>query len=229
MPYIQVIKSYPPRRWGIFGFKESGKTAFLAAMNGPILLIDAEGRSARELSMLDTEVFALSSNPMDHHDPLRIYQILRQNGAGPAKTVAVDSLTSIFSPINAESMQNAKTAKNKASVWVDKAGFFRLIQDAVSGCGVDAAFIWHRENNMNAKGEKDSHPTISDPDLEKLKRSLNAIIGLYKHNNGSRSAKVVWSRNGPSGMAFKDEEGYWKGVPEKIDAAINGYQFNQAN
>ena len=50
---------------------------------------------------------------------------------------------------------------------------------------------------------------------------MNAIIALEKDaKTGARQAVITWSRAGKKGIVIPDTEGYWKGVPEKIEEAL---------
>ena len=74
----------------------------------------------------------------------------------------------------------------------------------------------------------DQHPPaprpsepIAETERERLFRSLNASLRIVREKD-RRGILVEWSREGPSGMVIWDEQGHWKGVPERIEAALYG-------
>jgi hypothetical protein len=70
-------------------------------------------------------------------------------------------------------------------------------------------------------GQTHVRETLPERERERLFRSLNASLRIVRDND-RRGILVEWSREGPSGMVLWDELGQWKGVPERIEAALYG-------
>ncbi|WP_423856217.1 hypothetical protein [Acidithiobacillus ferridurans] len=171
----------------------------------------------------------LSDDPAILRDPAKIAELLMTHGAGGAGTVSFDSLTAILKPLNAMAVTKNRSGsvKNKASSFIEKANAMELILGAVTATGVDTTFIWHLEDGKDANGKDIVHETISTTELAKMHRCLNAVIRIGKDFNlRKRYAEVIWNREGvrkqPDGkpLIFYDELGWWKGVPEQIEAAL---------
>lgn len=211
----------PPRRWALKGYYGAGKSHFLLAMRGPVLMIDADGRRG-ELASAD--LYELSDEAVDHRSPERIQDILARNmPKSGIRTIGVDSITSLIGGDLARAMlDNANGVnKNKASAFVEKAEKMRLLQDAITAHGTDVLFIWHLEDGRDAQAKEVVRETLPETERERLRRSLNAELRVVQDDRtGQRGIRVDWSREGPAGMVIWDEEGYWKGVPEKVEAAI---------
>lgn len=224
-----VASTRVPRHWGIVGFPDAGKSTFLAAMSDSILLVDADQRG-QELFGSVANLFFLSEDRSDHRDPLRISEKIRDEARSiresGIKLISVDSMTAIIEPLTIQAVEGNLRGlnKNKAAAYINKANAVKLVQDAVTSMGTDAAFIWHLQKGGDANGQKVVKQSLPDTERARLMRSLNATIELRKEQ-GKRVAKVVWSRTGGvtvRGTEIVDEEGYWRGVPEKLDALFSG-------
>ena len=213
--------AYPPRHWVLRGYANIGKSTFLMAMRQPLLMIDADGRAA-EIARRGAEVLLISKEARDHHTPSAILQIVRREDLSAIGTVCVDSLTSIIQPSVGLGLANnrANLVKNKASSWIDKANDMRLIQSALKETGKDFVVIWHYEDGRDKNGNPAQNQTLPLTEQKRIKQSLNAVIDIGRHRNGLRYAKIAWSRVGLSGIVIDDTEGYWAGVPERIEQAL---------
>ncbi len=80
----------------------------------------------------------------------------------------------------------------------------------------DFVIIYHEQERLDGKGVRQISPKVSPLEEARLIRSLNARMRL---DSKGRYAQVIWSRTGRTGRVY-DEEGMWKGVPEKLDALI---------
>uniref|UniRef100_UPI001A977B94 AAA family ATPase n=1 Tax=Azospirillum sp. SYSU D00513 TaxID=2812561 RepID=UPI001A977B94 len=210
----------PPRRWALKGFAGDGKSHFLLAMQQPCLMIDADGRR-HELKGGD--LFELSAEPTDHRSVERIQDLLAANLPGSGiRTIAVDSLSALIGASISRSMLDNVAGRNtnKNQAWVDKAERMRLLQDAITGFGTDVVFVWHLEKGQ-LSGKERTRETLPEIERERLKRSLNASLRIVRDRD-RRGVLVEWSREGPAGMVVWDTEGFWKGVPERIEEAIYG-------
>lgn len=222
MSFVKMdCNAYPPRHWVLRGYANSGKSTFLTAMHQPLLMIDADGRAA-EIARLGAEVLLISEETRDHHTPAAILQIIRREDLSRIGTVCVDSLTSIIQPSVALGLSNnrANLVKNKASSWIDKANDMRLIQSALKEAGKDFVVIWHYEDGRDKNGNPSRTQTLPRTEQKRITQSLNAVIDICRRPNGLRYAKVAWSRVGLNGIVIDDTEGYWAGVPERIERAL---------
>lgn len=215
-------RSAPPRRWGIYGYANAGKSTFLSAMHQPLLVIDPDGRFS-EVAGRCRAPRSLSTNPREHRDPLAIHRILSSNDCSEFATVALDSITAILEPLKAVIMEENTRGlhKNKSAPWSRKAAVLRMIVDSMVGCGRDMALIWHSEDSSDAYGKRQTRQTLQKVEARRILRCLNAVIRL-EHVGGRRLARVTWSRNGVQGVAIEDTDGYWRGVPERIERALYG-------
>ncbi len=219
--------SVPPRRWGIYGYANAGKSTFLSALHQPLLVIDPDGRFS-EVAWRCREPRSLSTNPREHRDPLAIYRILSSDDCSKFATVALDSLTAILEPLKAAIMEeNARGMhQNKSAPWSRKAAVLRMIVDSMVGCGRDMALIWHSEDGRDAYGKRQARQTLQKVEARRILRCLNGVIRL-EHVSGRRMARVTWSRNGAQGIVIEDTDGYWRGVPERIEQALYGESTQQ--
>ena len=213
-----------PRHWALVGSRLAGKSTFLTAMSKVILVVDTEGRGREIEGVNGCEVFF--PDVPDRQDPLAMSQALRRDAqdirdAG-IQLIAIDSLTPIYKRMSAEAVakNERKANKNLSIAYVDKANAIRLFQDAAVSLGTDVAMIWHYEAGRDGNGKEVVNQTISDVERQKLARSLNGIIELQAEK-GRRIARIVWSRAGGNslrGVEIEDAQGFWRGVPEQIDA-----------
>jgi hypothetical protein len=221
MAFKRVDKDIlPPRRWALKGRYGDGKSTFILAMQQPALIVDADGRR-HELK--GGELYELSEEPADNRLVERIQDLLDRNMPGSGiKTIAIDSITSLIGSSIARAMLDnaADRNKNKNQAWVDKAEKMRLLQDSVTAHGTHVLWVWHLED-AQLNGQTHIRETLPETERERLFRSLNASLRIVREKD-RRGILVEWSREGPSGMVIWDEQGHWKGVPERIEAALYG-------
>jgi len=215
---------YPPRQWALVGYPGSGKSTFAAQMIGPLLVVDADHRFAEVARFANDEVFELSDEPADNVNAERIAALLKENMSGSGvKTVVIDSLTSILSPLIVEAIldNDAGRNKNRVASFKDKALAMRLLQDTITGWGVDTLWIYHLRSGLDGQAREVESTTISVVELARLRRSLNLQLRLIQDQN-RHGVYVEWARGGRSGLTLWDETGSWRGMPEKIEAAVYG-------
>ncbi|MEZ4865314.1 MAG: AAA family ATPase [Caldilineaceae bacterium] len=219
---------YPPRQWALVGYPGSGKSTFAAQMAGPLLVVDADHRFAEVARFASDEVFQLSDEPADNVNAERIAALLKENMSGSGvKTVVIDSLTSILSPLIVEAIldNDAGRNKNRVASFKDKALAMRLLQDTVTGWGVDTLWIYHLRTGLDGQAREVESTTISVVELARLRRSLNLQLRLVEEQN-RHGVYVEWARRGrsaPTGLPILwDESGSWQGMPAKIEAAVYG-------
>ncbi|MEL6179340.1 MAG: AAA family ATPase, partial [Myxococcota bacterium] len=96
---------YPPRLWSLVGYPGQGKSTFAAQMNGPMLVVDADHRFTEVMELAEGDVYELSDHPADNVDTDRITRLLSDNMPGSdVKTIVVDSLTAIITPLVVQAM-----------------------------------------------------------------------------------------------------------------------------
>lgn len=215
---------YPPRQWALVGYPGSGKSTFASQMAGPLLVVDADHRFAEVARLAMDEVFQLSDEPSDNVNAERIAALLKENMSGSGvKTVVIDSLTSILSPLIVEAIldNDAGRNKNRVASFKDKALAMRLLQDTVTGWGVDTLWIYHLRTGLDGQAREVESTTISVVELARLRRSLNLQMRIIQEQN-RRGVYIEWARRGRSGLTLWDDSGSWQGMPAKIEAAVYG-------
>lgn len=216
--------AYPPRQWALVGYPGGGKSTFASQMAGPMLVVDADHRFAEVAHHAAQDVFNLSDNPADNVNAERIAALLKQNMVGSGvRTVVVDSLTSILTPLVVEAIldNDAGRNKNRVASFKPKALAMRLLQDVITGWGVDTLWIYHLRSGLDGQAKQVEATTISVVELARLRRSLNMQLRIIEEKD-RRGVKVDWARRGRSGMTLWDDTGCWRGMPEKIEAAVYG-------
>lgn len=214
----------PARQWTLVGDPNVGKSSFAAQMLAPMLVIDADHRFEEVATNVNGNVFELSDNPADNVDAEQISKLIKANMAGSGvKTIIVDSLTSIITPLVVEAIMDndAGRNKNRVSAFKDKALAMRLLQDSITGTGVDTLWIYHTRSGMDGQAKEKESTSISTVELARLRRSLNMQLRVVV-NGEIRGIKVDWARRGRSGMTIWDETGKWIGMPAKIEKAVYG-------
>lgn len=224
MPFQKMQTKLPTRQWAIVGHPGSGKSTFAAQMQSPMVVIDADHRFAEVMRHVAGDVFSLSDNASDNVDAERVAALLRQNMAGSGvRTIVIDSLTAIIVPlVTAAVMDNdAGRNKNRSAAFKPKALAMRLLQDAITGYGVDTLWVYHLRSGMNGQAQAIETTSISTVELARLRRSLNMQLRVVEQA-GKRGVVVDWARCGRSGLTLWDDTGCWKGMPERIEQAAYG-------
>jgi hypothetical protein len=216
--------AFPPRQWALVGYPGSGKSTFAAQMRGPLLVVDADHRFSEVAMHAAEDVYELSENPADNINAERIAARLREDMAdSDVRTVVIDSLTSILSPLVVEAIldNEAGRNKNRVSAFKDKALAMRLLQDTITGWGCDVLWIYHFRTGMDSQAVQRETTSISAVELARLRRSLNMQLCVVQEGE-KRGIRVDWARRGRSGIILWDESGVWQGMPEKIEQAVYG-------
>lgn len=214
---------YPPRQWSLVGYPGSGKSTFAAQLKTPMVVVDADHRFQEVLHVASGEVFELSERRTDNVDPNEITRRLAENMPGSnVKTVVVDSLTAIITPLVVQAMVDAdnKRSKNLSASFRVKALAMRQIQDAITRWGTDVLWIYHLQDSRDAQANAITRATISQTEVARLTRSINVQMEVVQDDHGRRGIKVVWARRGRSGMVIWDDTGCWAEMPEKLESAI---------
>lgn len=219
---------FPPRLWSLVGYPGSGKSSFAAKLKGPMVVVDADHRFTEVMDIAGGEVYQLSDIKSDNVDPDKVAQHLESNMPGSdVKTIIVDSLTAIITPLVVKAMRDNDTGNNKNLVasFRTKALAMRRLQDAVTRWGTDVLWIYHLQDSRDGKAKEMTRATISQTELARLTRSINLELEIVmdKGNPSRRGIFVRWARRGRSrddvGVLW-DESGRWDGMPERIEEAV---------
>lgn len=225
MPFRKMsTTALPPRQWALVGYPGGGKSTFAAQMQGPLLVVDADHRFGEVARLAADEVYELSDHPADNVDAERIAAQLKANMAGSGvKTIVVDSLTSILTPLVVEAIMDndAGRNKNRVSAFKDKAMAMRLLQDSVTGWGVATLWIFHLRTGMDGKATQTESTSVSAVELARLRRSLNMQLRIVE-KDGKRGIHIDWARRGRSGFVLWDDTGCWREMPERIEKEVYG-------
>lgn len=222
---------FPPRLWSLVGYPGSGKSTFAAQLFGPILVIDSDHRFTEVLHDLDDEkeVYELSDTSAHNVDPDKISELLNKNMPGSdVKTIVVDSLTAIITPLVVDAMNKNDRGenRNKIAAFRRKALAMRQIQDSVTRWGCDVLWIYHLQKSHNNKAKEIERNTVSDTELARLTRSINLQLKIVKdERTGKRGIEILWARRGRSGKEIGiiwDDTGCWEGMPQKIEEKVYG-------
>jgi hypothetical protein len=194
------VKKYPPRQWALVGYPGEGKSTFATQMRTPLLPVDADHRFTEVAHHAAGDVYELSDNPADNVNAEKIAAALKANMAdSDVKTVVVDSLTSILSPLVVQAIMgnDAGTNKNKVSAFKSKALALRLLQDTITGWGVDTLWIYHLRDVRDGQAvERKGQTSISAVELARLRRSLNMQLKVITKGNKRDSDQLHRPRNG---------------------------------
>lgn len=225
MPFQKMnAQKLPPRQWALVGYPGSGKSTFATQMSGAILVVDADHRFSEVAGLAIGDVLELSAHAADHVRADRIAALLRENMDGSGvKTIVIDSLTSILTPLVVEAIldNDAGRNKNRVSAFKDKALAMRLLQDSITGWGCDVLWIYHLRSGLDGQAKQVENTTISTVELARLRRSLNMQLRVVQDGD-KRGIKVEWARKGRSGITLWDDTGCWRGMPERIEQAVYG-------
>ena len=214
--------AYPPRHWSLVGYPGSGKSTFAAQMRGPKVVVDADHRFTEVLELSNDDVFSLSDDPQDNVDTDHIARCLYENMPNSGvKTIIVDSLTAIITPIVVKVMLDKEKgrSRNLMAGMKEKAMAMRQLQDAVSRWGTDVLWIYHLQDARDGKAKEITRNSVSETELSRLMRSINMQLKIVQNGN-KRGVEILWARRGRSGITVWDESGCWKNMPEQIEKAV---------
>lgn len=227
MAFNKIDKSaalFPPRQWALVGRPNSGKSTFAAQMAGPLLVIDSDHRFQEVARLAAGDVYEVSDNPADHVDAERIAALLKENMASSdIKTVIIDSLTSILTPLVVEAIldNDAGRNKNRVASFKNKALAMRLLQDSTTNTGCHTLWIYHLRSGLDGQAREVESTTISAVELARLRRSLNMQLRIVEEGE-RRGIRVDWARCGRAGVVLWDESGAWADMPARIERAVYG-------
>lgn len=220
MPFRTLTPNqYPPRQWAILGDPGSGKSTFAAQMAGPILVVDSDHRFQEVTRLAAGAVYSVDTVGNDAES---IAGELRANMLGSGvRTIVVDSLTAIIGPLVVQAVldNDAGRNKNKVAAYKPKAMAMRLLQDTITGWGTDTLWVYHTRQGLDGQARQVESTSISAVELARLRRSLNMTLRVDAHH-GRHTITVEWARRGRYPLTLEDESGCWRGMPERIEAAV---------
>jgi hypothetical protein len=187
-------------------------------MRGPILPIDADNKLFGSQQYAVGEVMEFSDNHADTVNVARIESILEQNMPDSGiKTIIVDSVTPILEPLILKAMESTQT--NKIAAFAPKAAAMKKLAYTTTKWGCDVLFIYHIEETTNAKATKVEKNTITDVELARLNKHFNMSLTVVEEGN-RRGIRVDYAQHGKYGMTIWDDNGYWRGMPERIEEIV---------
>lgn len=227
MAFKKLQQKLPPRVWLLKGRSRSGKSVFSMNMRGPLLPIDADNKLFGSQQYAVGEVMEFSDNHADAVNVASIESILEANMPNSGiKTIIVDSVTPILEPLILKAMESANT--NKIAAFGPKATAMKKLTYATTKWGVDVLFVYHIDDTTAAKadaatgvkvGDKVDKTSITPVELARLNKHFNMSLSVVEEGN-RRGIRVDYAQHGRYGMTIWDDNGYWRGVPERIEEAV---------
>jgi hypothetical protein len=222
-----------PRLWLLFAAHNAGKSTFGASMSPEYLVADLDGRWKEQEKTASGRSHVIAEN-----DPLKLAKRMDEalpNLFGSVGTVIMDSGTAVMDYLQSKGrLMEAEAREKKQKFNVNdihrlKADTMRLLAGAALKWHCDVLWIFHTEKSMESGKEK-VRTTISAMELERLKKNLNAILTIVTDSKGKRGIRIEWCRFNNSiaaGQIVWDDEGMWKGVPEKLDVLLENFHGNE--
>lgn len=218
-----------PRQWLLIARRNEGKSTFAAAMDPEHLVADLDGRWDEQKDRTQ------KSYKIETSDPLQIVEEMekqRPQIGQYVKTIVVDSGTAILDFIQSKGRlmetraEETKKKFNKNDVHLLKADTMRLLRFELLKWHCDYLWIFHIEDGK-LNGADRERTTIPNTELERMKANLNAVLTIVKDKTGMRGIRVEWCRyhnNAARGQVIWDAEGFWKGIPERLDDFLANYK-----
>lgn len=217
MAFKKLQQKLPPRVWLLKGRSRSGKSVFSMNMRGPLLPIDADNKLFGSQQYAVGEVMEFSDNHADAVNVASIESILEANMPGSGiKTIIVDSVTPILEPLIMKGMENTSGGMGR---WQAKSAAMKKLTYACTKWGGDVLFIYHIDDSMNSSAKMVEKTSITPVELARLNKHFNMSLSVVEEGN-RRGIRVDYAQHGKYGMTIWDDNGYWRGVPEKIEEAV---------
>jgi hypothetical protein len=220
------------RHWLLIARRGEGKSTFAAAMSPEYLVADLDGRWTEQREVKDKSRIISQSDPLEVVNEM---EKLRPQLSPYVRTLIYDSGTAVLDFIQSrgrlqEAAVQASGGKyNGDNVNRMKADTMRLLSTAALRWHCDVLWIFHIEDGKY-QGKDKERVTISNVELDRLKKSLNGVLTIVRDPNGRRGIRIEWSRYNnsiASGQIIWDMHGMWKGVPEKLDDFLANYMGNE--
>ena len=217
MAFKKLQQKLPPRVWLLKGRSRSGKSVFSMNMRGPLLPIDADNKLFGSQQYAVGEVMEFSDNHTDAVNVARIEKILEDNMPGSGiKTIIVDSVTPILEPLILKAMETTAGGMGR---WQVKSSAMKKLTYACTRWGGDVLFIYHIDDSMDAKANMTEKTSITPVELARLYKHFNMSLTVVEEGN-RRGIRVDYAQHGKYGMTIWDDNGYWRGMPERIEEAV---------
>lgn len=215
--FRKLQQKLPPRVWLLKGRSRSGKSVFSMNMRGPLLPIDADNKLFGSQQYAVGEVMEFSDDHADAVNVASIESILEDNMPNSGiKTIIVDSVTPILEPLIIKAME---TTKGGIGRWQSKSAAMKKLTYATTKWGVDVLFVYHIDDSMNADAKMAEKTSITPVELARLNKHFNMSLSVVEEGN-RRGIRVDYAQHGKYGMTIWDDNGYWRGVPERIEEAV---------
>ena len=109
------------------------------------------------------------------------------------KTIIVDSLTAIITPLTIQAMINQEKGRerNLMAGFKTKALAMRQLQDAVTRWGTDVLWIYHLQDSRDAKAKEITRSTVSQTEIARLTRSMNVQLEILLEGNMVENASPL--------------------------------------
>jgi len=215
-------KQYPPRRWSLVGFPNTGKSTLAAQLRAPQVVIDADGRYAEVVGLVRGDVYTATDTPGDRSRIEAIIAGLEGCAELQPQTIVVDSLTELLGATIARMMLVDGSAPGGAALRNaearKKAMLMRLLTAEVTRWAVDTLYIYHAYAGA-VNGKEKQNATVPPAEEERLLRVLNMRLETVR--DGARLGVAVrWARHGTAGGVLWDESGSREDMPERIERAV---------
>ena len=214
--------------WALIARAGDGKSTFASQMSPEYLVADLDGRWDEQ-----TENTLGVAHVVRESETLKLITAMEalSKSAPGIRTVIFDSGTAILDYIQSKGRLQADAAKaagqkfNLNDVHKTKADTMRVLRLAALKFHANVLWIFHLEDGK-MDGKDHVRTTIPVTEMERLKSNLNAIMTIVKDKSGMRGVRIEWCRynnNVASGQIVWDQEGLWRGVPNRVHSFIRGF------
>lgn len=215
------------RHWLLIARHNAGKSVFASQMSPRNLVLDLDGRWSEQEHERGVPYVIPNGDVLDV-----IAQMERvRTSASDVGTIVVDSGTAMLDGIQAIGrLEEVKAKANNKAFNINhihkvKADTMRALSYAALKWHCDVLWIFHHEDRAYG-GKATVRTTLPKTEMEALKKVLNAVLTIVTDQHGRRGIRVEWSRfhdGAANGAIVWDTAGFWKGVPDKLDALLANY------
>lgn len=210
--------------WLILGKYGTGKSRLAAQMTPDKIVLDIDGRWAEQVGFSTGKTHIIKNDTVGKM--AEEMEALRRTTTG-VYTVIVDSGTALLDYETSADRNNAVQAN---LAFRRKADIMRVMVGASLRWSANVVWIFHVDQSM-VNGKPTKRITLPTMEVERMKKSLNAIIELDFDQNKKRLARILWSRyndergeGGPATGHIIKDPGNWIGTPRLISQFIREYK-----